>query len=124
VVLGLGEHDFVSLAQELPAPGVGDEVYGLGRAAGEDETPDVRRAEETGHLLACLLVGCRGFFGEAVDAAVDVGVVFFVVFSERLDHPPRLLGGRGVIQIDELFPVDPPVEDREVVPDLLYVVHL
>ena len=103
---------------------MGDEVYGLGRAAGEDETPDVRRAEETHYLLACPLVGRRGFFGEAVDAAVDVGVVLLVLLRESVQHLLRLLGGCGVIQVDELLAVDPPVEDGEVAPDIVYVVHI
>jgi hypothetical protein len=82
VVLGLGENEFVSFAQGFTAPGVGHEVYRLGRAAGEDEAGGVRGAEKTGYLASCSLVGRRRLLGEAVNAAVDVGVVFLVVFAE------------------------------------------
>ncbi len=37
VVLHLGEHDRVALAQVAAAPAVGDEVHRLGRVAGPDD---------------------------------------------------------------------------------------
>src|SRR5215208_2319629 len=104
-MLGLGEQDLVAFAQVLAAPGVGDKVYGFGRAAGEDQAPDVRRAQKPSHPLAGPFVEGRGLLGQAVDTAVDVGVVHLVVLVEGVKYLPRFLGGRGVLEDSRAGPI-------------------
>ena len=70
------------------APAVGDEVDRFGRVAGEDDLARVRSVEETGDLAACLIVGDGGTLGQAVDAAMDVGVVLLVEVADGVDDAP------------------------------------
>src|SRR5215210_5000470 len=122
-MFGLGKHHLVPLAQVLAAPGMGNEVYRFGRAAGKDEPGRLRSAEEDGDLLTGLLVGRRRLLCQPMHGPVDVGVMLLVVSRERLDDPARLLGGRGVIQIHELLLAYPALQDGEVLTDFLYVIH-
>ena len=69
-------------------------------------------------LLAGVLVLRRGAVAQLVQTAVDVAVVVLVEMGERVDDPPRLLGGRGVVEIDEGLPVDLLVEHGKFVPDI------
>src|SRR5688572_25218977 len=102
---------------------MGDKVYGFGRAAGEDQTPYVRRAQKPSHPLARPFVEGRGLLGQAVDTAVDVGVVLFVVLVEGVQHLPRFLGGRGVVEVDELLVAHPTIQDGKVSAHFPYVIH-
>src|SRR5215218_3014689 len=123
MVLGLGDQDLVAFAQVLAAPGVGDEVYGFGRAAGEDKAPDVWRAQKPSHLLAGAFVEGCGLLGQAVDTAVDVGVVHLVVLVEGVQHLPRFLGGCGIVEVDELLFAHPTIQDGKVFAHFPYVIH-
>jgi hypothetical protein len=48
-----------------------------------------------------------------INAAVDVGVLGLVVAGNRVDHLPRLLRGRAVVEVDQRSAVALD-EDREV----------
>src|SRR5829696_7957783 len=113
----------VAFAQVLAPPGVGDKVYGFGRAAGEDKAPDVRRAQKPSHLLAGAFVEGRGLLGQTVDTAVDVGVVLLVVLVEGVQHLPRFLGGRGVVEVDKLLFAHPTIQDGKISAHFPYVIH-
>src|SRR5688572_24047488 len=102
---------------------MGDKVYGFGRAAGEDQAPDVRRTQKPSHPLAGPFVEGRGLLGQAVDTAVDVGVVHLVVLVERIQYLPRFLGGRGVVEVDELHFAHPAIQDGKVSAHFPYVIH-
>ena len=52
---------------------------------------------------------------------MDVGVGLAVVPRDRIEHRLRLLGGRGVVEIDQRLAVDRPAQDREVGTDPLDV---
>ena len=79
VVLHLGEHDRVRPADVPAAPGVGDEVDGLGRVADEDDLARVGRVDEGRDRDARILVGRGRLLADRVDAAMDVGAVARVV---------------------------------------------
>src|SRR5206468_9437830 len=49
-----------------------------------------------------------------MDGAVDVSVVVLVVVDERIDHLPRLLRSRSVVQIDKRLAIHLPLQDREI----------
>src|SRR5687768_4244178 len=122
-MLGLGDQDLVAFAQVLAAAGVGEKVYGFGRAAGEDQAPYVRRAQKPSHPLAGPFVEGRGLLGQAVNTAVDVGVVLLVVLVEGVQYLPRFLGGRGVVEVDELHFAHPTIQDGKVSAHFPYVIH-
>ncbi len=123
MVLDLGKHHLVAFAELFPAPCVGDEVYGLGRAPSEDEAGLFRRAEKAGDLPPRAFVGRCGFLREAVHPAVDVGVVLLIVLVQGFENPPRLLGGRSVVQVDKVFAAHLAPQDRELRAHFLYVIH-
>src|SRR6185436_12680638 len=81
----------------------------------------VRGPDEEPYLLSRRFVGVGGAHGERVHAAVDVRVIGLVDRSLGLDHRARLLGGGGVVEVDEGPAVDPLPQDRELAADLLDV---
>ena len=113
VVLHLGDEHLVAGADVAAAPGVGDEVDGLGGVAGEDRAVGVP-AHERGDALARALEQLGGLPAELVHAAVDRAVGVGVEAVHRLDHLARLLRARGGVEVDELMAVDLPLQHREV----------
>ena len=125
VVLDDADDDLVAGLEEAPSPGVRDEVDPLGRVAREDDALGaVGRLDEARDLGARAFVGLGRLFGERVQAAVDVGVVVLVVVDERVDDLARLLGRRGVVQVDQRAAVHLALEDGEVLADRFYVKHV
>ena len=114
VVLELRDDDEVAWPEVREAPGVGDEVDRLGRVAGEDHLARRRRVDELRELAARALERRRRALRERVDAAVHVRVRGLVERGHRVEHLPRLLGGRGRVQVRERMPVELLLEDREV----------
>ena len=121
VVLELGDHDDVALAEILEPPGVGDQVQSLRRAAGEDHFAVRRRVDVSAHLLPRALVAGRGVLGEGVDAAVHIRVRVLVELAHRVEHLPGLLGGRGRVEIRDGLAVHELVEDGEIGAQLLRI---
>ena len=107
VVLHLGDDDLVARAagprRAAVGPGddVGDQVERLGGVLGEDDLGAVGGVDERGDLVARALVQRGRLLGEHVDAAVHVGVVPRVVVVDRVEDLPRLLRGRGVVEVDQ-----------------------
>ena len=56
----------------------------------------------------------RGAVAQFMDAAMDIGVVVLVVMHERVNDRARLLGGGGVVEIDQRLAVDFLVQNREI----------
>ena len=121
VVLHLREQDGVPLPEVGTAPGVGDEVDGLGGVLGEDDLARRRGIEESAHRFARALEAGRGLLGDLVDGPVDVGVARLHEVVHGLDDGPRLLRAVGRVEVDESVVVGDPVEDREVLLDRRYV---
>ena len=114
VVLHLGGEDDVAGLEVGVAPGSGDEVDGLGGAAGEDDLGGVGGVDEFGGAGAGGFIAVGGAHGERVESAVDVGVVAFVVAGDGVDHRARFLRGGSVVEIDEGLAADVLVEDGEI----------
>ncbi len=74
-------------------------------------------------LGAGVLVVLGGALAEQVDAAMNVGVVGRVVVLQGVQHGARLLGGGGVVEIDERLAAHLLAQDGEVVADALHVEH-
>ena len=122
VVLHLGEQDFVAAADVCIAPASGHEVDRRGRPVREDDLRWRGRVDQRADFFPRLLVKIGRLVGEPMDAAVDVGVMLFVGFDNRLDDLARPLGRGGVVEVDQR---DPAVEhlgkDREVAADRLRI---
>src|SRR5215218_10288910 len=97
--------------------------YGLGRGESEDKALDFRCAQKPSHPLAGPFVEGRGLLGQAVDTAMDVGVVLLVVLVEGVQYLPRFLGGRGVVEVDEFHFAHPTIQDGKVSAHFPYVIH-
>src|SRR4051812_24319115 len=54
---------------------------------------------------------------------MDVGVVLLVVLVEGVQHLPRFLRGRGVVEVDELLFAHPTIQDRKVSAHFPCVIH-
>ena len=65
------------------APGLGDQVDGLGGAAHEDDLARRARVDEAPHRLARALEGRRGLLAQRVHAAMHVGVQVRLVVLRR-----------------------------------------
>ena len=96
---------------------MGDEVNSFGRAAGEDDFLRTGRAEISGDTFPGTFVGLGRARTEFVQAAVDIGVLVFVIIPQGVEHLSRLLGGRRVVEIDEGMIVRPLQQDRKIIPD-------
>jgi len=121
-VLHLGEDDLVARAELVQAPGVGDEVLGLGGVFREHHLlAPAAGTDELREFVVGLLVGDRGLLTQVVEAAVDVRVRVSVVVGDGVDHRIGRVRRRGVVEVDDLLPAELPLEDREVLPDGFHV---
>ena len=112
MVLHLGQDDGVALGQVRTTPSMGDEVDGLGRAAGDDDFVSVEASLE---FAAAGFVAFGCFTCEGVNGSVDVGVGFGVVIIHRVQDDLRLLCGRSVVQIDQRIAVNLTLQNRELI---------
>ena len=114
VVLHRRDEHLVAGPEVGLAPALRHQVDAFGGVAREDDLVGVGGAEEGGGLGARALEGGRRPLREHVDAAMHVGVRRRVVVAQRVDDHLRLLGGGGVVEIDERVPVGRLRQDREL----------
>ena len=114
MVLHLGGDEEISRLDEGIAPGLGHEVDRFRGAARPEDFFFARGVDPAGDGGAGGLETVGGFRAQGVRAAVHVGVAVLVKLGERLDHLPWLLGGGGVVEVDEGLAVDPSVQDGKV----------
>ena len=116
--------DHVPGLEILLAPRIRDEVDAFGCPAGEDDfisaagIDEFRSADAGGFKRGC------GAIAQFMDAAMDIGIVVFVVMAERVNHRARFLRCGGVVEIDQRLAVDFLIEDREVLPQCSPISHL
>src|SRR6185437_9272195 len=77
------------------------QVDAFGGAAYEDNLAAGGRIDEAPHGVARGLIAGGGAFAEAVDGAVDVGVIVLVEVGYGIEHRPRLLRGGGIVEVGE-----------------------
>ena len=116
MVLEAGDQDLVAGADVPAPPGAGHQVDRFGGATHEDDLTGARGVEETPHGLARPLVGLGRELRQSVDSALDIGVPALVAGDDRRRHGPRLLGGGGVVEVDQRAAVDLAREDRKLGP--------
>ena len=120
VVLHRGEDDLIARFQKAFTEGGGHEVEAFGRPPGEDDFGRGTGVDEAPHRLACPFVQVGGALGEEVHTAVHVGVGLVVLRRHGFHHATRLLGGGGVVEVDERTVVDFASKDGEVVTIMLH----
>ena len=111
------QNDLVAFNQPLTERGR-DQIDRLGRALGEDNLIDRPSVDQLGDAAAGGFIGLGGFVGEAVQAAVDVGIGRFHHPAHRLDHRPRLLRRGRTVQIDQRLAVDLARQNGKLFTDL------
>ncbi len=114
VMLHFCEQNHIAGFEIFRAPGRGDEVDGLRRAARENDFFGALRVDESGRPLPRRLVSRRGAVAQFMDAAMDVRVVALVIMHQRVNHRARFLRRGGVVEINQRLAVDLLVEDRKI----------
>ena len=80
-------------------------------------------SEERRHLDTRILVGFGRPLAQLINAAMNVGVFGLVEADDAVDHGARLLGGGGVVEVDQRLAVHLVVQDREIVVNFADVEH-
>ena len=114
VVLEPGDQHLVAGLDARPQERVRHQVDRLGGAAREDDLADRAGVDEAADALAGGLERVRGPLRKGVHAAVHVRVHLLGVAPFGVDHRPRTLGGRAVVEVHQRPAVDPLAEDREI----------
>ena len=86
-MLHFREQNHVAGFEVFRAPGTGDEVDALGRAAREDDFLGAAGVDEFGGARPRGFEAGGGAVAQFVDAAMDVGVVVFVVMDAARQSP-------------------------------------
>ncbi|MCY1203121.1 hypothetical protein D9M72_146200 [compost metagenome] len=120
MVLHRADQDLVARAQTL-AESCRHQVDRLGGAAHEHDFFAPGGVDQVSHCVARGLIGICGALAQGMHAAVDIGVERGIVMRFGIDHALRLLGGGGVVQIDQRLAVDGLAQDREILPQPLYL---
>jgi hypothetical protein len=101
------EHDLIALS-DLESRAVGDQIDRLCGVAREDDLVGRFRIHEGTHPLAGALEILRRRIRQIMQAAMDIGVFVAVGVGDRIDDLARLLGGSGIVEIDQRLAVDFP----------------
>ena len=117
VMLQDRQQDLVPLADVVHPPGCGDEVDPVGRSPGPHQLRGIPTPDPGGDLPPGRLEGVGRPSAQLVDAPMDIGVVPLVVGRHGVEHGPGLLGGRGIVQVDQGMTVDLLIESREITPE-------
>src|SRR5689334_13900488 len=100
-MLHLGEQNLVATFDVFVSPGGRNQIDSFGGAAGEDDFIGGPGVDECGGTGSAGFKGGGGAIAEFVDAAMDVGVVPFVIAHESIDDSTRFLGRRRVVEINQ-----------------------
>ena len=101
MVLNRRDEDFITGLYKGFAEGIGDHVYGFGRASCEDDFVRCRCIEEGPGFFPYRGVCLRAVFGQLIDGAVDSAIVVAIEAIHGFDHLERLLRCRTGIKIDQ-----------------------
>src|SRR5438105_11388108 len=99
MVLERRHHDLVATRDVPASPARGNEVYGFGGSASEDQTVGVAGTEESGYALPGGVIALRRMYREGIGAAMRIGVAGLVEIPESIQHLCGFLRGCRRIQI-------------------------
>ena len=89
-----------------------------------------RRVDQRADFLAGRLIEVGRLIAQPVNAAVNVGVVLFVGFDDRLNDLPRVLGRGGIVEVRQRHALavgrgmERGVENGKVAADVLHIQRL
>jgi len=81
-------------------PAKSSKIYRLGSVSDKDYLLLTFGVNKFSNFFARLLIKFGCFFGQSVDASMNVSVVFFVIVGDSFDNLLRFLRGSGVVKID------------------------
>lgn len=73
--------------------------------------------DEPPHHVAGIFVGDGCLLAQLMQPAMNVGVLLAVEPGQAVDHRLRLVGGGGVIEVDQRVPVDLAAQDWKIATD-------
>src|SRR5581483_5542738 len=114
VMLHGGDDNLIASSEERPAVALCDQINGLGRPADEDDLASLSGGEELSHRLPGALVGLRRHFAQRMDATMHIRVVRRIIPADRIDHDLRFLTRGRIVKVDERFPMDCLLSNREI----------
>src|SRR5947207_12738844 len=113
-MLHFREEDLIPGLYMRRTPGLGDEIYSLGRSASEDNFIGTAGIDEVTRASARGFETGGGAIAQLVDATVNVGIDMAVVSAKGIQDREGLLGSRSVIEIDERATMDFLIQNRKV----------
>ena len=105
VVLHFRDEDSVTLANREWTVGRSHQIDRLRGATRPEQLVGRTGIDSAGKRLPGGLECRRGLVGESVGTPVHVGVCAPVVAGQRIEHRRWFLGGRGVVEVDQVGPV-------------------
>src|SRR6266508_322090 len=101
VMLESCDYDLIPTLHVFSSPRGRDEIDGLSRPTGEDQTVAVGDSEEPRDPRSCSLVAIGRSNGQGVCAAMRIGVAGLVEVPDCVEYDIRLLRGRRRIDVME-----------------------
>ncbi|MNP26958.1 hypothetical protein D3C76_1198420 [compost metagenome] len=101
-----GADDDLVAGLELRLQAIGQQVYRLGGAMGEDDLRRTAAVQPEGQLAAGRLEGTGGALAGQVLGAVHVGRAAAVVAGEGIDQCLRLLRRGGAVEVGLAFAIE------------------
>lgn len=114
VMLHLSEQDHVARTEEFSAPRLRDQIDAFSRAAGEHDLIHAFGADKVGHALPGSLVMLSCACAQRVQAAMDVGVLVFVIMADDVEHSAGLLRTRRAVEINQRMTIHALPQNREL----------
>src|SRR5258708_27861457 len=100
-MLHFRQENDVSFANKFPAPCLSHQIDALSGSACEDDFICARGADVFCNTPPRLFVSLRRPRTQSMQSTMDICIFMFIKIAKRLDHGPRLLGGRRAIKIDQ-----------------------
>ena len=121
VMLHRGDQHFIAGADIRLPVRLRYEVERLRRPAREDDLARPRRVHKRPHRLARLLELLGRNLRQVMYATVNIRVLALVIPHQRVDHRPRFLRSRRIVQIHQRMPVHLRLQNRKILPNPLHV---
>src|SRR5690606_20078589 len=112
--LHAGDQDLIAGLQKGARKTVRHQIDALGSALGENHLLARRRIDEALHGVAHVFQTLCRALAQRMYAAMHIGVVLFVVVTDRVDHRLRLLRGGAVVEINQRTTVHGLMQRREL----------
>ena len=110
----LGEENDIAGFKMFRTPRGGDEIDSFRRPARKNNFVGGFGVDEFSGTGARGFEGVRGAVAQLMDAAMNIGVVVFVIMHERINDAAGLLRRGGVVEINQRLAVDLLMENGKI----------